>query len=376
MRKLVILYKQMRIAIIGPTHPYKGGIAQHTTELANRLKSAGHDVKLISWKSQYPFFYPGKQFVPDDQPEVPLFKETVRVLSWKNPIGWWTHARQLKKYDKVVFAWWVPKIQAFPYRVMLRAIGKKGPEIIFVCHNVLAHDGKKGNKLTAKRVLKKANRLIVHSESQAKDALSLTQTQPLILTMPLATHILPSQTPYVVRGRLLFFGFVRPYKGLDILLEALAKMTIIQLIVVGEFWEPAQKYQKLIDKLGLSKRVELRQGYVSAEDLGRLILACDGVVLPYRTGTASWNVAMAQAYQRPVIVTKAGSLAERVTDGINGLICKPNDIDSLAQAIKMFYVPGIAAKLQQHIVPPDTDGEWKKYTDGVIGVGSQDDLPV
>src|SRR5665213_3408361 len=120
----------MKIAIVGPTHPYKGGIAQHTTQLAHHLQAAGHDVEIISWRAQYPFFYPGVQFVPQAKPELPVFPHTKRVLSWKNPAGWLRWGRRLRAYDKVIFVWFVPTIQGPIYRSILQALGKRGAETI------------------------------------------------------------------------------------------------------------------------------------------------------------------------------------------------------------------------------------------------------
>src|SRR6185312_1575072 len=117
----------MKIALVGPTHPYKGGIVLHTTELAHRLTKAGHTVEILSWRTQYPFFYPGTQFVPGNKPESPPFPHVKRILSWRNPLGWWRQGRHLRSFDEVIFVWWVPTIQGPVYLSLLRALGKRGP---------------------------------------------------------------------------------------------------------------------------------------------------------------------------------------------------------------------------------------------------------
>src|SRR5665213_1647847 len=132
----------MKIAIVGPTHPYKGGIAQETTALAHELTKAGNDVTIVSWRAQYPgILYPGEQFVPENKPELPLFANTHRVLSWKSPLSWQRWGRKLRGYDQVIFVWVVPTFHGPIYLAMMRAMGKKRrPRIVVICHNVLPHE--------------------------------------------------------------------------------------------------------------------------------------------------------------------------------------------------------------------------------------------
>lgn len=357
----------MRIAIIGPAHPYKGGIAQHTTELAHRLEAAGHDVELISWRTQYPFFYPGEQFVPNNKPELPPHTSTKRVLSWRNPVGWGKWGRHLRGYDRLIFIWWVPTFQGPVYWGMLRALGKQRPPVTIICHNVLPHEPRPGDRALARAVLRRSDKVIVHSKSQAELAEKLTKKPPVMVALPMVLFDVPKQKAAVtVRKHLVFFGFVRPYKGLDILLEALSKVPDVSLTVAGEFWGGSKQYEQRIKHLHLQRRVTLRNGYVPADDLAEYIAGADAVVLPYISGTASWNVHLAHAYGTPVIATKVGSLASQVHDGTDGLLCKPGNTASLAEAIRHFYEPGIAKKLRQGVpkVPIDTD--WRRYINAVI----------
>jgi glycosyltransferase involved in cell wall biosynthesis len=353
----------MRIAIIGPAHPYKGGIAQHTTELAHRLTAAGHEVEIISWRTQYPFFYPGQQFV--EEPELPEHQGTHRVLSWRNPVGWARWGKRLRQFDRIIFVWWVPTIQGPVYWGMLKALGRKRPPAVIICHNVLPHEPRPGDKKLARAVLGKCERVIVHGETQAKLAKSLTK-QPVIeteLPLPLLKSI--KKTKKAVAKQLLFFGFVRPYKGLDVLLKALAKVPDVKLTVAGEIWGDPKTYITLIQELGIQDRVTLKNGYVPANELANLIAAADAAVLPYKTGTGSWNVQMAHAYGTPVIATRAGSLDTQVKDGIDGLLCEPDSVESLAKAIKHFYEPGIAKKLQENVPGVSADQDWQRYVQAV-----------
>jgi glycosyltransferase involved in cell wall biosynthesis len=360
----------MKIAIIGPAHPYKGGIAQHTTELAHRLSAAGHQVELISWRTQYPFFYPGQQFVPDGKPELPLHPDTRRVLSWKNPIGWGRWGRHLRQFDQIILIWWVPTIQGPVYLSMLQALGKNRPPVTIICHNVLPHESRPGDRRLARAVLGRCQNVIVHSEAQAALAAELTKSQVITVNLPL---ILPKTSGQPLNkatpdGQLLFFGIIRPYKGVDILLKALAEVPDVKLTIAGEFWGDVKLYTDLIQKLGLEKRVTIQSGYVPADDLPQLISAADAVVLPYKEGTGSWNVSLVHAYGTPVIATTAGSLANQIHDGVDGLLCKPGDVESLAGAIQHFYEPGVAQKLKLGIQKPTTEADWQTYVQALLKI--------
>ncbi len=353
---------KMRIAIVGPTHPYKGGIVQHTTELAHRLTQAGHDVEIISWRTQYPFFYPGAQFVADNKPELPLHAGSKRVLSWKNPAGWARWGRHLRHFDRLIFVWWVPTIQGPVYLGMLSALGRKRPPLTLICHNVLPHEPRPGDRQLARRVLKKCELVVVHTGAQAQLASDLGARTVHTADLPLSLLKRPSdKIGKSAAGQLLFFGFVRPYKGVDVLLQALASLPEVRLTIAGEFWDDVRMYQRLIEELGLQKRVRILNGYIPAGDLAALISQADAVVLPYKEGTASWNVSLAHAYGTPVIATTAGSLGSQVRDGIDGFVCEPNNVTALANTMQRFYEPGVAKRLRKNIPPTTTDEDWALY---------------
>lgn len=351
----------MRIGIIGPAHPYKGGIAQHTTELAHRLTAAGHTVDLISWRSQYPFFYPGQQFVAEDQPELPLHASTRRVLSWKNPAGWARWGHTLRRYDRLIFVWWVPTIQGPVYAAMLQALGRRRPHVTLLCHNVLPHEPRLGDRRLARAILRRCDQIITHTPAQATVAASLTTRPVCTVPLPLALPTLPLAPSRQLRRELLFFGFVRPYKGLDVLLQALATVPDVHLTIAGEFWGGSQSCRQLISTLGLQHRVTIIDKYLPVQELAERIAASDAVVLPYRHGTASWNVMLAHAYKVPVIATTAGSLGLQVRHDVDGLLCQPDNVDSLAKALQHFYKPGVARRLRNNVPVVSIDKDWQSY---------------
>ncbi len=175
------------------------------------------------------------------------------------------------------------------------------------------------------------------------------------------------RTDQKVRRRLLFFGIVRPYKGLDVLLRALAEgPDDVALTVAGEFWGGLDETRELIRSLDLASRVELRPGYVPAADVPGLFAAADALVLPYRTATASQNVWMAYEHGLPVIATDVGGFAAQIRDGEDGLVCRPDDVASLASALRRFYEPGEPER-SAPASARSTTALWAAYLDALTG---------
>jgi glycosyltransferase involved in cell wall biosynthesis len=352
----------MKIAIVGPAHPYKGGIVQETTELAHRLAALGHEVELVAWKSQYPRrLYPGTM-LPDDQPEQAVFPNTSRQLSWSNPLSWRAVGKRLRAYDQVIFVWWLPTLQAPIYQIILGQL--KGVRASVICHNVLPHEGRPGDKQLAQRFFQKVDHLIVHSPEQAAMATDLTTARISTVELP---PLLPGWSAGVVtkhdkpQQRLLFFGIVRDYKGLDVLLEAIAKVPSVQLTVAGEFWGGTEQYSRMIDRLGIGDRVKLHAGYIDNETIPKLFAAADALVLPYRSATGTTNVRLGFAYNLPVIASDVPALAEQINDGVDGLLFPSGDADGLAAAIKQSYQP-ITYKYLHHNLPEiAVDQSWQDY---------------
>jgi len=363
----------LRIAVIGPTHPYKGGIAHHTTELAHRLTAAGHDVDLVSWSAQYPaFLYPGQQRV--EGPEGEPFARTYYPLAWYRPDGWLRVGRRLRKqgYDAVVLVV-VTTVQVPAYLGLLAGIrGRSGerrrPKVLALCHNVLPHEARRGDRRLVRAVLDRADAALVHSPAQGELAGSLTTTP--VHVAQLAPHF--PEAPDAPRPdapptrKLLFFGIVRPYKGLDVLLRALVTVPDVTLTVAGEFWGGVDSTRRLIDELGLGDRVNLRPSYVPAHELEALFADADVVVLPYRSGTATQNVWLACAHGLPVVVTNVGTMARHVRPNVDGLVVPPDDAPALAAALRSLYDDDLLARLRTNVRPPDSDLLWKEYVDAAV----------
>ena len=358
----------MRIAIVGPTHPIKGGVSQHTTVLARRLRSAGHDVEIVSWLHQYPQrLYPGVQTV--ERPEFEPFEPTHRTLSWNRPDTWLREARRLRSHDHVVFAHITP-VQVPPYLSMLKVLSRSRTSTAVICHNVLPHERSRVDERMVGALLRATDHVIVHSEHQQAEAAALTSAP---VTVARLAPFMPDG--FVQRApddgehrRLVFFGLVRPYKGLDVLLRALARgPDDVRLRVAGEFWGGIASTEGLCRELGIAERVELVSGYIDADEVPKHFSDVDAMVMPYRTATGSQGVWTAFEFGVPVIVTDTGHLADDVTVGVDGLVAKPDDVDSLAGAINEFYQPSVPERMRAAVAPIDPDPYWVAYLDALLG---------
>jgi D-inositol-3-phosphate glycosyltransferase len=361
-----------RVAVIGPTHPYKGGIAQHTTQLAHRLAEAGYGVELVSWSEQYPQrLYPGEQRVADStRPEMPVFDQTSYPLSWRRPDSWVRTGRRLRTAADWVVLVLVSPVQVPAYLVLLRALGHTVP-VVVLCHNVLPHEPRSVDKPLVRAVLRRADGVLVHTASEQELARE-------VLDRPLEPVAVAAMAPFFqgsagdgadagqeaddVRHRLLFFGLVRHYKGLDVLIDALAMgPPEVSLTIAGEFWSPVEEFQARVDAHGLSDRVEIRPGYVPADEVSELFSSVDALVLPYRSGTASQHVELAFAHGLPVVATQVGSLADAVRHEVDGLEVVPGDAEALATALHRLYEPGVLATLRAGVHPISADPVWAEY---------------
>jgi glycosyltransferase involved in cell wall biosynthesis len=357
----------VRIALVGPAHPYKGGGARHTTELAHRLAAQGHDVIIESWRAQYPSrLYPGQQTV--DVPEGEPYPRTRRRLAWYRPDGWLAEGRRLRSADLVVFALLTP-LQVAAYRTIMAGFRGKARTAV-VCHNVLPHERRPGDVALVKALLRRADLVITHSAAQAAQAKALVPAAtvqtvampPHLPTAPRQNHDTERTEVSAAHCRLLFFGIVRPYKGVDVLLRALAQAPPhVTLTVAGEFWTDITDLEYLIAELGLRDRVTLRPGYVPADQIPGLFAAADALVLPYREATASQNALLAFAHGVPVITTTAGALAEVVRDGVDGLTCAPGDEADLLRALREFSDPPVARRLRAGVRAVDPAPGWAAY---------------
>ncbi len=361
------------IAIVGPTHPWPGGISHHTTWLAHRLGARGHQVTLVSWSAQYPAALYKSEKVAQDSPEVPLFAGTSWPLAWNKPWTWLAAGRRIRDADLLILVTVTP-YHAVPYRALLWAVGRR-PRRLSLMHNVLPHEAGPLDRTLSRFLIRSVDRVMVHGASQRQVAATVgaSPQQLLCAQLPpfppgreplLALESKPTPLPRTGEPCLLFFGIVRPYKGLDLLLRALAEVPGARLLVAGQFWEDISVYRALLEELHLTDRVELRPKYVLAADIPDLFASTSALVLPYRSATGSQMVHTAFQHGRPVIVTEVGELARGVTDGVDGIVVPAPTVAQLAAGLRRLLEPGTIARLSAAVPTDDrTDAAWDLYLD-------------
>ena len=384
-----------RVAVVGPTQPYKGGVAAHTTELAHRLAAAGKDTVLVAWERLYPErLYPGDPTLPAGVADLPAYPRTVPVLRWDRPAGWWRAGAHLRDVDVVVIVFVVP-LQVPALLTLVRSIragragraGRRAPRVVVLAHNVVPHEQHPGGEWLTGRLLAAADTVLVHSAALAEQAVAHGARSVLVADLP--PHLpggAPVDTPdphAAGRGaagsgagaggrvpgptRVLALGMVREYKGFDLLLEAAAQVPDVQVTVAGEQWGRAgERLREVAADPRLAGRIRLDDGYVPGDRIAALAAEHDVLALPYRHGTASQNVLLARAHRMPVLVTTAGTLADTVTDGVDGLVVPPDDVPALAAALRELAEPDRLAQLRSAVPAVDVDGPWQRYLETLL----------
>lgn len=383
----------LRLAVVGPTHPYKGGVASHTTELCHELAEAGHDVTLVSWSHLYPsLLYPGEQAVPGGAPDVEPFPRTIRSLSWARPDTWVRTGRRLRDMDAIIIVHVIPP--GVPSNLaVLRAAGVGrtsstglGPRSIVIAHNVLPHEARIGDRQFMDALFRRVDSVVVHSDSQAKLATELGAAHVRELDLPPHLPGGPPQKHVESTGptRLLALGIVRDYKGVDLLLDAMLGVPELTLTIAGEMWgDSGRRVKELAADPRLAGRVEVHSGYVPADRIAALLARHDVLTLTYRHATASQNVLLARLHGLPVLASHVGTFGGQVRDGVDGLMVPPNDRAALVDALCRLSDRGYAAQLRSEVRPPDLSGPWAHYVGAIEALASaesealvDDDEPV
>lgn len=343
----------MKIAMIGPTYPYRGGISHYTSLMVEALRER-HQVLFLSVSRAYPdFIYPGK--TQADRSLTPVQCESEPMLSYVNPLSWRRVAERALSFDPdLVIIQWMHTAVTPQMRYISGHIRRGKPEvpILFVCHNVEQHENRKADRLMTRFALKRGDRFIVHDDrsmrvlAEIKPGSRITVADHPAYDMFAADAIPRGEA----RGALkldagadivLFFGHVRPYKGLAQLVRALPmvaeEVPSLHLLVVGEFWEDRSAYEAELARNNLADRVTIVDRYVPNEDVAKYFCACDLVALPYVTATASGILQIAYSFARPVVATAVGSLTSCVDDGKTGYLVTQGDPGALAGAIIRFF---------------------------------------
>jgi len=358
------------IIIIGPGHPLRGGLATFNQRLAKEFIQSGHDCSICSFSLQYPrIFFPGKsQYTNEAAPEGLVIRSLINSI---NPFNWIKVGNRLKneRPDIIVVRFWIP-VMGPALGSILKRVKKNGhTKIICIADNVIPHEHRPGDRTFTRYFLKSCDAFITMSEKVMADLRLFQKDKPgKIVQHPLYDNFGSPMPKEEARNKLglpveekvvLFFGFIRHYKGLDILLQAMAEERIkssgIKLMVAGEFYEDKRQYFDLIDQLRIRDQLILKTDFIPDSEVRNYLCAADAVIQPYRNATQSGVTPLAYHFEKPMVVTNVGGLASLVPHEKVGLVAEPN-AGSIADAILRFY------QLGEHYFIPHLRTEKQKYS--------------
>ncbi|MBP3505507.1 MAG: glycosyltransferase family 4 protein [Lachnospiraceae bacterium] len=369
-----------KIVMIGPVYPYKGGIS-HYTGLMYRALAEEHDVTMISYKLQYPkLLYKKEQ--KDFSNDTFKIDNTNFLIHTANPFNWFHSAKEIKNLnpDLIIIQWWHPYFSPC-YWTLCNFL--KNYKKLFICHNVFPHERFPMDRFLTKRVLSNGDYFIVQSQQDEADLKSIKPNAVYQRTVHPTYNAFKIKDLSKVEGRqllnigeseqvLLFFGFVREYKGLKYLLHSLpqvtAKLNRIKLLVVGDFDGDKEVYTTLIHDLNMDSYIEIHDGYIPDLEVEKFFAASDLVVLPYESATQSGIVQIAYGFEKPVIVTDVGGLPEVVLDNQTGYVVEAKNSDALASAIIRFFEEQKSEDFKTAIQQEATRYSWSRMADTIYNL--------
>lgn len=342
------------ILIIGPAHPLRGGLATFNQRLCKQFLDEGHECAIVSFSLQYPsFLFPGTtQYSTEPAPEAIKIHTLINSV---NPINWFATGRKIKKLkpDLIIVRYWLPLMGPALGTILRRVKKNKHTKVVCIADNIIPHEKRPGDFAFTNYFLKSCDAFVTMSEKVLLDLRQFEKGKPAqlvhhplydnfgaIITKEAARKILGIDANEKV---ILFFGFIRQYKGLDLLLNAMADVRIqkekIKLLIAGEFYEDAQPYNELIKKHGLENNVILHTNFIADSEVKNYLCAADCVVQPYKNATQSGVTPLAYHFEKPMIVTNVGGLPALVPHDKVGLVVEPNATD-IANGIVRFYEMG------------------------------------
>lgn len=368
----------MKVVIVGTAYPHRGGIAHFIGLLSKILLERGHEVTVFSFTRQYPsLLFPGKTQM-ESGPD-PLQTQAQPVLDSINPCSWYKVGRMVRNLqpDVVIFKYWLPFFA--PAFSTIARMAKKGgrSRVLWICDNVIPHEKRIGDRFLTRLALKPDDRYIVMSASVEKDLLQLVpdalfrRVQHPVYEM---FHGRFSKTEARQRlglteqPHILFFGYIRPYKGLQLLLDAMVRIrrTVdARLLVAGEFYDDRKKYLDQIERLGLKDDVVVLDQYIPNDQVGLYYAAADVVALPYLSATQSGIVQICYHYDKPVIATDVGGLPEVVQDGRTGFVVPSHNVDAFADAVIRFYAEKREAEFAANVAVAKKAFSWDRMAEAV-----------
>ncbi len=372
----------MKIVIAAPAHPYRGGIAEFSNRLALQFQSEGHDIKIVTFSLQYPrFLFPGKtQYTDSPAPEN---IRITRSLSSINPFNWLVTGKRIKrqKPDILLLRFWLPFMAPCLGTISRICRSNKHTKVICIFDNVKPHEKRPGDTFLTRYLAKSIDGAIVMSVTVEDDLRAFRRDIPVKLNPhPLFDNYgeaVPKEYALAALNLnpgfsyLLFFGFIRAYKGLDLLLDAFADPRLrnrkIKLLVAGEFYEDDTRYRLKISEQRLENEVIIIDKFIKDNEIPLYFGAADMVVQPYKSATQSGVTQIAFHYEKPMLVTEVGGLKEIVPDGKCGYVVKP-DPRSIADSLVDFYENERKEIFIEGVKQEKQKFTWDKMTDSIIAL--------
>jgi glycosyltransferase involved in cell wall biosynthesis len=369
----------MRIIIVGTAYPYRGGLAAYNERLAREFQHQGHEVEIITFTMQYPaVLFPGKtQFSSEPKPED---LKITRMINSMSPSTWIKTGRYIKKKspDKIIFCYWMA-FMAPCFSTIARFAKNKKSRMIGLIHNMIPHEPTILDKILPKYFVNAMDGFVAMAESVVSDINSFDRNLKKKLVSPHPIYDLYGEKldrgiaairlgMHVENQYILFFGFIRQYKGLDLLLEAFADKRLrefpVKLIIAGEFYESPEPYLKLIRKHKLENLIELRTKFIPDKEVRSYFSIADIVAQPYRSATQSGVSQIAYHYENPMLVTDVGGLSEIVPHNKVGYVVDV-DPNQIADALYDFFAHKRAAEFISHLKEEKKKYAWSRMTDTI-----------
>ncbi|MCB5251217.1 MAG: glycosyltransferase [Candidatus Cloacimonadales bacterium] len=371
----------MKIAFIGPAFPLRGGIAEFMMNTINKAAKRDHDIKIFSFLKQYPrLLFPGKNQFNESkhQDNYP----TKRTFVPYNPFTWKKGINEVLEYepDLVVIKYWIPFFAPLYTYIINKIHSKSKAKVMYIIHNIHFHERWPFGKILSQTALKRADYLLSLSESVYQSILDIMPAFPkqniikafhpnyeVTALNEQEKHNAYFDLKISPKKTILFFGYIKPYKGLDVLIRAFKEVNEqtkdIQLVIAGEVYGSDQHYTKLIKENNLEEFVVFHNFFVKDEDIPKYFAIADVVVQPYRSATQSGVSLLALSYGKPVISTKTGALDEIIIPNKNGILVAPEDEDALSRAIIDFFNKYDRESMVQFIQYAIENYSWDSFID-------------
>jgi glycosyltransferase involved in cell wall biosynthesis len=374
---------KQKVIIIGPAHPLRGGLASFDERLARQFQNQGYDATIYTFSLQYPgFLFPGTtQYSAEPKPTDINIKVCINSV---NPFNWLIVGNELRKLKPaiIVIRYWLPFMGPCLGTILRCAKANGITKLVCIADNVIPHEKRPGDKQFTQYCFKPIDAFVTMSEKVLQDLKTFTHKPAQQIIHPLYDNFGEALPKDVAREHLgiqsveniiLFFGFIRKYKGLDLLLQAMrilkdhtlnGTFSCCKLLIAGEYYEDKQQYDDLINDLDIADQLILRTDFISDSEVRYYLSAADFVIQPYRNATQSGVTPLAYHFEKPMLVTNVGGLPSLVPDGKVGLVAEPNP-ESIAAKIEELYAIG-----EEHFLPniqtEKLKYSWKVLADTIV----------